>query len=316
VEAATWSHSRNLGTAVSAVKLTTPAISVTANHSVGLHEDGSVVATGYDYSGSVASVHGLTGKLHAAAINYATIIQNGDKSLTGYGSTAGWSQATLDSWGTPDLKQIVGGQDWVAILLRDGSVKVTNAGMDTSAWSGVIALCGGDYHLLGLKADGTIYSAISAGESVSGDVVTCTADWSDVVLLATSNQITFALKSDGTLVKNTSDSATIPAGWNSYGDIADIACTWGQIIIARASGLVEIAGTDSNDVFACTAEMTHITKLAAGFANSVILGMRSDGLVSGCGDSSYGATETASWDLIAGDNISSGGDVEESPGGY
>lgn len=308
MEALTYSQSRNVGTAVSAVKRAAPAASVTNNHSVGIHEDGSVVATGYEYSGSVSAVDGMIGKLHAAAVNYATIIQNGDKTLTGYGATTPFgSQSNLDSWGTPDILQLTGGQDWTAILLADGTVKATNPGMMTTAWSGVVALCGGDYHLLGLKDDGTIYTAISSGQTVGGDVVSCTSGWSDIVLLATSNDITFGLKNDGTFVKNTSSSQTIPSGWNGYGDVVDIACTWGQLIILRSSGLVEIAGTDSNNVFADIATWEHITKLTAGNANSAILGLRSDGLVEACGDNTYGTLDTASWDLIAGDNISSGG---------
>ncbi|MFK5926948.1 MAG: hypothetical protein QM483_09990 [Desulfuromusa sp.] len=308
MEAATYSHSRNLGAAVSAVKMAAPAVSVTNNHSVGIHEDGTVYAVGYNWSGSVSSVDGLTNKLHAAAINYATIIQNGNKTLTGYGQTAAFgSQAILDSWGTPDVKQITGGQDWTAILLEDGTVKATNVGMDTATWMGVVSICGGDYHLLGLKADGTIYSAISDGKTISGDVVTVTSGWSDVVLLATSDDITFALKDDGTFVKNTSSSQTLPAGWDAYGDVIDIACTWGQLLIVRVSGLVEIAGTDSNGVFGEVAEWKYITRLAAGSGNSVILGLRTDGLVPACGDNTNDETETSSWDLIAGENISSGG---------
>ncbi len=303
-----YSHSQNLGAAVSAAKMTTPAVSVTNNHSVGIHENGTVYATGYNWSGSVLSVDGLINKLHAAAINYATIIQNSDKTLTGYGQTSAFgSQAILDSWGTPDIKQITGGQDWTAILLEDGTVKATNVGMDTAAWTGVVSICGGDYHLLGLKSDSTIYSAISDGKTISGDVVTVTSGWSDIVILATSDDITFGMKDDGTFVKNTSSSQTIPVGWDAYGDVIDIGCTWGQLLIARESGLIEVGGSDSNGVFAAIAEWEHVTRLAAGNGNAVILGLRSDGLVPACGDNTNGETETSGWDLIAGENISTGG---------
>ncbi len=304
----TFSRIQNLGEAISAVQMAVPTVSINSNHTVGLHENGTVYAVGYDYSGSVSNVDGLTNKLQVAAGNYATVIQNQDKTLTGYGySGAFGSQTILDGWGAPDVKQMAGGASWFAILLADGTVESTNSGMNTAGWSGVVALCGGDHHLLALKDDGTVYSAVSSGQTPNGDVASVVSSWTDITLLETSNYITFGMKSDGTFVKNTSSSQTIPAGWNAYTDVTDIACSALQLLLCRLDGTVEAAGTDSDGVFVAVATWAHVASLSIGSENAAVFGLRPDGTVLSCGNNSDGTLDTQSWDLIAGDNLSSGG---------
>ena len=64
-----------------------------------------------------------------------------------------------------------------------------------SGWSDIVKICAGDYHTLGLKADGTV---VSVGRNAEKQREV--SSWKDIVENAAGYGMSVGLKSDGSIV--------------------------------------------------------------------------------------------------------------------
>ena len=66
---------------------------------------------------------------------------------------------------------------------------------EVSGWNGITSVAAGGWHLLGLKADGTV-AAAGAADKGQCDV----ESWSDIRSVAAGSALSFGIRSDGTVV--------------------------------------------------------------------------------------------------------------------
>ena len=136
------------------------AIAGGVGHAVGLHSDGTVVATGNDGVGAVGAF-----------------------------KVFGWR----------DIVAIETGGLYTVGLRADGTVLAVgfnNKGQcNVSSWCDIVAIAGGSAHTVGLRADGTV---VAVGDNSKGQCNV--SGWSDIVAIAGGSAHTVGLRSDGTVV--------------------------------------------------------------------------------------------------------------------
>ena len=204
----------------------------------------------------------------------------------------------FDTWGKLVDRRTIesGGLDIYQVLIN-GSVHVTSYGTtehgqsEVKNWSDIVAISCYDFHIVGLKEDGTV---VAAGENKQGQ---CNVSgWKDIVGVVTGNDFTIGLKADGTVVAT---------GSNKYGqcnvsewkDIVGIAAGDKHTVGLKSDGTVIAIG--NNEQGQCNvSEMKEIVSVAAGVWHTVAL--RSDGTVSATGYNYDGECDVGAWtDIIA-----------------
>ena len=185
-----------------------------------LKSDGTVVATGVNYSGQ-CDVSGWkyivavsAGERHTVGLK-----ANGTVVTTGNNN---YGQCDVSDW--KDIVAISVGTCHTVGLKSDGTVVATGSNYgnecDVSDWRDIVAVSAGGYYTVGLKSDGTVI-AIGNNEYGRCDV----SDWKDIVAVSAGDNHTVGLKSDGTVVAT---------GDNEYGqcDVSD----WEDIVAVSAGG--------------------------------------------------------------------------------
>ena len=101
------------------------------------------------------------------------VVQRSDGVLIGIGDNQFGQCSNLTMWGS-----VVGfsaGYNTTSAVLADGSVIATgdnNYGQcDTENWTGAVAVAGGHFHTLGLRADGTVMAATTDSDSATAATV-------------------------------------------------------------------------------------------------------------------------------------------------
>lgn len=137
-------------------------IAAGADHLVGLDSEGKIVCTGNDDACDIEEIENIK---RIGAMEDATFVITNSGELRAFGSAK-----VVDSIdGQSDVTKVSAYKDTVALLKKDGSVKVFgNAAYDTSKWVGVVDIACGNGFVVGLKNDGTmVYTGSSAlGEKV------------------------------------------------------------------------------------------------------------------------------------------------------
>lgn len=232
------------------------AIAVGQHHAIGLKADGTVVATGKNDEGqlNVRSWRDIVAV--SAAGNHTvglkadgTVVATGDNSL-GQINVGGWREIIaisnerfnclgLKADGTVVSTRSLGTEAWhdiVAIsrtagLKNDGTVvSIKGTYFEVDAWRDVVAIAENSFHLVGLRADGTV---VATGRNDEGQLNV--ESWRDIVAISAGTYDTFGIKADGTVMaarKHDSSSAII---WN------DIAKKWSDIV-AISAGLLHAVG--------------------------------------------------------------------------
>ena len=219
-------------------------------HSLALQTNGWVVATGDDSFGQT-QVPGNLSNVVAVACGF-------------YHSLALQSNGRVTAWGTSTNSAVIFSDDGV-----DYGQSVVPAGL-----TNVVAIAGGGWHSLALKADGTV-----AGW---GDVQFGQADippgMSNVVAIAAGAADSLVLKADGTLVDwgdNTYGQTNIPPGLSNV--VAIASGGWHHLAL-KSNGTVAAwgagVGADTNVDFgqsSIPAGLTNVVRIAAGSVNSLAL---------------------------------------------
>ncbi|MBQ7355109.1 MAG: hypothetical protein IJW62_06295 [Clostridia bacterium] len=171
----------------------------------------------------------------------------------------------------------------VVILLLDGTVRIadgSNASYkqeDLAEWTEIVAISAGNYHLLGLKADGTV---VAAGSNLNGQCDT--AELQNAVSIAAGDNHSLILHSDGTVTALGNNLAGI-CNTSDWSDIIAISAGTLHSIGLKADGTVVVLGnckiTDATDVIAISSNANNAALLKAdGSVITVALGGSDDSI--------------------------------------
>ena len=219
------------------------AVAAGYTHTVGLRSDGTVVATGNNGLGQ-CSVDSWTNIVAVAAEFWHTVGLRSDGTVV----AAGWNdegQCDVNSW--TDIVAVAAGQHHTVGLRSDGTVVATgeNEGgqCDVNNWTDIVAVAAGAWHTVGLRSDGTV---VATGYNDEG---ACDVDsWTDIVAVAAGDYHAVGLRRDGTVVA-TGENDEGQCNVGSWTDIVAVAAGWGHTVGLRSDGTVVAAGR--NDLGQC-----------------------------------------------------------------
>jgi tetratricopeptide (TPR) repeat protein len=257
-----------------------------SNHTVGLEQDGTVVAVGENEYGQ-CNVSGWTDIIAVSAGDSHTVGLKATGTVVAIGNNK-YGQCAVYTWA--DIVSVSTGSDHTVGLKADGTVVATglnNQGQcNVSDWTDIIAISAGNSHTVGLKSDGTVV-AVGLNYHSSCDV----SDWADIVAISASNSHTVGLKSDGTVVAVGSNSSG-QCNVTNWTNIVAISAGDGYTVGLKADGTVVAVG--SNKYGQCdVSNWTDIVAISAG--NNYTVGLKSDGTVVAVGNNKSGQCNVEDW---------------------
>lgn len=258
-------------------------------HTVGLKEDGTVVAVGNSGSGKL-DVDKWRDIIAIAAGNSHSVGLKADGTVVAVGrNTEG--QLNVGDW--QDVIAIAAGWDHTVGLKANGTVVAVgdkrSGKLDVDGWRDIIAIAVGPGFTVGLKADGTV---IAVGKNNYGGMDV--SNWRDIIAVTAGTYHTVGLKSDGTVVA---------VGYNGRGQLA--VDGWHDII-AVAAGADHTVGLRPDGTVVAVGNNAY-GQLAVGAWQDVIaieagpgytLGLKADGTVVVQGTNVYGQFNVLNWDLF------------------
>ena len=257
------------------------------NHTVGLKDDGTVVAVGV---GNHTNVSAWTDIKAIAAGEYQTVGLKNDGTVAAVGSN--WSgQTNVSAW--TDIKAIAAGGDHTVGLKDNGTVVAVGSNWsgqtNVSAWTDIKAIAAGEYHTIGLKDDGTV---VAVGSNSSGQ--TNVSAWTDIKAIAAEADHTVGLKEDGTAVA---------VGSNYYGQ-SDVSA-WTDIKAIAAGGIHTVGLKEDGTAVAVGSNYNGQTDVsswadikAIAAASRHTVGLKDDGTVVAVGYNGDGQADVSSWSGI------------------
>ena len=172
-------------------------------HTVGVKEDGSVVAVGFNERGQ-CDVSGWADIDQVAAGGYHTVGLKSDGTVVAAGpeGAGGWpAYGQCDVSGWTDIDQIAIGccSDHTVGLKSTGTVVATGNNVsgqcDVSSWTDITQVAVGGGHTVGLKSNNTV---VAVGNDISEQCDV--GNWTDITQVAAGGASTVGLKSDHTVV--------------------------------------------------------------------------------------------------------------------
>ena len=171
------------------------AVSEGNDFSVGLREDGTVVAVGENKLGqcNVSRWNNIKA-ISAGGFHTVGLKNNGTVVATGTNDSG---QCDVSDW--TDIVAISAGSAHTIGLKSDGTVVAAgmniNGQCNVSGWTDIIAVACGGWHTIGLKSDGTV---VAVGENDDGQCNV--SDWTDIISIAGGGHHSLGVKKDGTVV--------------------------------------------------------------------------------------------------------------------
>lgn len=198
------------------------AVAVGENHTLGLHFDGTVLATGIDAGGTLAVEKWTDIAAIGAGSGFSVGLKKDGTAVACGKNTFG--QCNLSEW--REVTAISVGSDFVLGLRADGTVllagNTAHGGLsDVGQWSDIVYIAAGYGHALGVRADGSV---VAAGDDTAGALET--EQWTDIVAVTAGDRFSVGLKKDGTLcasglnnvgqtsVDDVRDAVAVISGWN------------------------------------------------------------------------------------------------------
>ena len=268
--------SKSLAPAVQCSDVAT--IAANTYHTVGLKEDGTVVAVGYSGFGEL-SVSWTNIKAIAAGV-YHTVGLKEDGTVVAVGNNTYHEMNFTTEW--KNIKAIAAGTYHTVGLKEDGMVVAVGTNtyhqMDfTTEWKNIKAIAAGVYHTVGLKEDGTVV-AVGYPNYHEMDFTT---EWTNIKAIAAGTYHTVGLKEDGTVVAvgtNTYHQMDV----SSWTNIKAIAAGKYHTVGLKEDGTVVVAGAPAYDYGQLdVSSWTNIKAIAAGTYHTV--GLKEDGTVEAVG---------------------------------
>ena len=208
------------------------AVAAGRYHTVGLQEDGTVVAVGnndnFQLNVNDASWTSIHIKAVAAGV-YHTVGLKEDGTLVAVGYD-GDGQTNVYTW--KNIKAVAAGGYHMVGLQEDGTVVAAGQNsfgqLNVSSWTNIKAVAAGVYQTVGLKEDGTV---VAVGNN--GDV----SSWKNIKAVAAGLNHTVGLKEDGTVmvVGNGGDVS-------SWTNIKAVAAGWYHTVGLKGDGTVVAVG--------------------------------------------------------------------------
>lgn len=150
-------------------------------------------------------------------------------------------------------------------LLGSGAFAVSNI---PPSLTNLVAIAGGDSHIVALRRDGTVIQWGNAGAPVPDGLT-------NVVSVAAGSRFSVALRSDGyVVVWGSANAATIPVP-DGLQDVAAIAAGWWHVVALRSDGTVVAWGPPSAGDFSAPSGLDNVVAISATFGASTAL--RADG---------------------------------------
>jgi len=255
------------------------------NHTVGLKNDGTVVALGSNmYSQlNVGSWSGI--KSIAAGLNHTVGLKN-DGTVVAVGNN-GSGQLNVGSW--TGIKSITTGQFHTVGLKNDGTVVAVgsnaNGQLNVSSWTGITAVAAGARFTVGLKNDGTV---VAVGSNADGQLNV--SSWTGITAVAAGYGHTVGLKNDGTVVAVGSN-ADGQLNVGSWTGITAVAAGFYHTVGLKDDGTVVAVGKNDYGQLD-VGSWTGITSIATGSSSS--LSLRNNSTVQGLGQNE-GISGLGSW---------------------
>ena len=263
-------------------------------HSVGLRNDGTVLAAGNNDSGQ-CNVYSWRNVVAISAGGYHTVALKADGSVmaTGGEITTGpiknsYGQCDISSWS--DIVAISAGGYHTVGLKADGSVIAAgdnNEGQcNISEWSNIIAIDAVGDRTIGLRADGTV---ITTGSSYydCGEV----SNWRSISAISAGDYNTAGLQKNGTIIiigNNQAGECDI-YGWK---DIVALSLGRFHTVGLKSDGTVVAEGMNVNGECDVT-EWRNVVAISAGVSQT--LGLRADGTVVAIGQNNSGQCNVSGW---------------------
>ena len=261
-------------------------VSASANYTVGLKKDGTVVAVGSNGSGQ-CNISEWTDIIAISAGAYHTVGLKADGTVVAVGSNKD-GQCDVSEW--TDIIAVSAGKKYTVGLKADGTVVAVGSNgsdqCDVEDWTDIVAISAGAHHTVGLKADGTV---VAVGDNYYGQ---CDVDdWTDIVAITAGAYHTVGLKAYGTVVA---------VGNNDYGqcyvshwtDIIAISAGDFHTVGLKADGTVVAVGSNGSDQ--CDVSYwTDVVAISAGDYHTV--GLKADGTVVAVGYNEDGQCDVSDW---------------------
>ena len=216
-------------------------------------------------------------------------IQSRGRSVVGTGSVD-FGQLNVDGW--RDIVAVAGGQYDTVGLKADGTAVTTGwTKPNVDGWSDIVAVAAGDHHIVGLKADGTL---MTTGDNGSGQLDV--NGWSDIVGVAAATFRTFGLKADGTVVA-TGDNGDRQLNVGGWRDIVAVVASDGHTAGLKADGTVVVTGDNGSGQLDVDGWRDIVAVAAGGFHT---VGLTAGGTVVATGDNGLGQLDVGDWRDIVG----------------
>jgi len=268
----------------------TPMVSAEYYHTVGLKNDGTVVAVGRNTSGQ-CNVSDWNDIIAVSTGYHHTVGLKKDGTVVAVGSSSS-GVSNVSSWN--DIIAVSAGEDHIVGLKKDGTVVAVGRNVEgqrnVSEWNDIIAISAGADYTVGLKKDGTV---VAVGNNTSGQ---CNVSgWNDIIAVSTGWWHTIGLKKDGTVVA---------VGWNMYNqrnvsgwdDIIAVSGGYYHTVGLKKDVTVVAAGTNSHGQCDVSG-WNDIIAVSAGYEHTV--GLKKDGTVVAAGSNGNGQCNVSDWDLGA-----------------
>lgn len=264
-------------------------------HTVGLREDGTVIATGNNVDGacnvsSWKNVVSVSAAFHTVGLTRnATVVSTG-KMLYNSCDTSKWKGIiSVDTGKCQTIGLKSNGQ-----LIAIGDSSATDG---IEHLKDVIAIAAGFNHNVGLNKDGTVVAvdSLPKREIWNPYCGECdVSDWSDIVAIDAARNHTVGLKADGTVVTVGSGygGSNQPSEWY---DIIAISTSDTHIVGLKADGTV--IATGANSYGECnTSDWRDIIAISAGGNHTV--GLKVDGTVVATGNNEDRQCDVSGWKLF------------------
>ena len=174
--------------------------------------------------------------------------------------------------------------------------KVIKKMCDVSKWKNLVAVTVGKFHIIGLKADGTVVATKYPGRKYRGQCEV--SKWKNIVAVAAGDEHTVGLKADGTVI------ATKYRGQCNVSDWKNIVAIYAgntYTIGLKEDGKIEVAGEPLYIKEHIIKKINRHSKIIAIAINDkCIVGLRSDGTVVVEGDNDIYRKNVSDWrDIVA-----------------
>jgi alpha-tubulin suppressor-like RCC1 family protein len=285
---ATVSKSLSLSVSLAAPAKCSDVATIAAGtyHTVGLKEDGIVVAVGYNGYGQL-NVSSWTSIKAITSGAYNTVGLKEDGTVVAVGDN-GYGQLNVSSW--TNIKAITSGAYHTVGLKEDGTVMAVGYNgygqLNVSSWTNIKAIAAGTYHTVGLKEDGTVVAV-----GYNGDGQLNVSSWTNIKGIAAGAYHTVGLKEDGTVVA-VEDNGYGQLDVSSWTNIKAIAAGTSFTVGLKEDGTAAAVGRNGNGQLNVSS-WTNIKAIAAGAYHTV--GLKEDGTVVAVGRNGNGQLNVSSW---------------------